>query len=56
MAGGRRWREWRPLVVTQAFDGTLIRATTEYDGLGRVARQSRPYFDGATPRWRQASY
>jgi RHS repeat-associated protein len=44
------------VTLTQGFDGTLIRVSSEHDTLGRIVRQTRPYFEGATPQWQQASY
>lgn len=40
----------------QGFDGTLIRKDTQFDGLGRVAQVSRPYYSGATPVWTTFTY
>src|SRR5262249_3453310 len=41
----------------QAFDGSLSRIATEYDGLGRVQRKSRPYFVASgSPQWTTFTY
>ncbi|MGJ4945582.1 RHS repeat-associated core domain-containing protein [Bradyrhizobium sp. HKCCYLS1011] len=42
---------------SQGFDGSTIRATTSYDGLGRVSQTSRPYFvNGGTPQYTTLTY
>ncbi|WP_244425208.1 RHS repeat domain-containing protein [Bradyrhizobium sp. STM 3843] len=42
---------------SQGFDGSTIRATTSYDGLGRVSQTSRPYFvNGGTPQYTMLTY
>jgi YD repeat-containing protein len=42
---------------TQGFDGRTVRATKQYDALGRVSRTSRPYFlSGGTPQLSTFSY
>ena len=42
---------------TEGFDGSAIRAATQYDAQGRVAQKSRPYFvSGGTPRWTSYTY
>jgi RHS repeat-associated protein len=42
---------------TEGFDGSAIRAATEYDAQGRVAQKSRTYFvSGGTPRWTSYTY
>ena len=44
-------------VDTEGFDGSAIRAATQYDAQGRVAQKSRPYFvSGGTPRWTTYTY
>ena len=41
---------------TAGFDGTLVRKDTQYDGFGRVAQVSLPYFDVAAPVWTVYAY
>ena len=42
---------------TEGFDGSPIRAETDYDALGRVEKKSRPYFvTGGTPKWTTYTY
>jgi RHS repeat-associated protein len=42
---------------TQGFDGSIVRASKQYDSLGRVWKVSRPYFvSGGTPQWTTYSY
>jgi RHS repeat-associated protein len=42
---------------SQGFDGSLIRASTQYDSFGRVKQTSRPYFvNGGTPVFTVPSY
>ncbi|WP_291849246.1 RHS repeat-associated core domain-containing protein [Bradyrhizobium sp.] len=42
---------------TQGFDGAAVRATRQYDALGRVSQTSRPYFlAGGTPQLTTYSY
>ena len=42
---------------TEGFDGSAIRAATQYDAQGRVAQKSRPYFvSGGSPRWTTYTY
>jgi RHS repeat-associated protein len=37
---------------TQGFDGSVVRASQQYDSLGRVSKVSRPYFvSSGTPGW-----
>jgi RHS repeat-associated protein len=37
---------------TQGFDGSPVRASKQYDALGRVSKTSRPYFaTNGTPQW-----
>jgi RHS repeat-associated protein len=42
---------------TQGFDGSTIRVSKQYDNLGRLLKQSRPYFvAGGTPQWTTYTY
>jgi RHS repeat-associated protein len=42
---------------SQGFDGSAIRASTQYDAFGRVAQRSRPYFvSGGTAQWTVVTY
>ncbi len=42
---------------TQGFAGQTIRQASEYDALGRMSKQSRPYFlSGGTPAWTTFAY
>jgi YD repeat-containing protein len=42
---------------TQGFDDSLIQTSKQYDGFGRLAQQSRPYFvSGGTARWTTYQY
>jgi RHS repeat-associated protein len=42
---------------TQGFDGSWIESQTQYDGLGRVSKKSRPFFvSGGTPQWTTYTY
>jgi YD repeat-containing protein len=42
---------------TQGFDGSIVRASTQYDALGRVSQTSRPYLlASGTPQWTTPSY
>ena len=41
---------------SQGFDGRKVRIDTEYDALGRIARQSEPYFSGERIYWTAATY
>ena len=42
---------------TQGFDGSTVRATRQYDALGRVSQSSRPYFvTGGTPQLTTYTY
>ena len=42
---------------TEGFDGSAIRAATQYDAQGPVAQKSRPYFvSGGSPRWTTYTY
>ncbi len=42
---------------TQGFDGSTIRVSKQYNGIGMVQQQSRPYFlPGGTPQWTSYSY
>ncbi len=42
---------------TEGFDGSAIRAATQYDAQGRVTQKSRPYFvSGGSPRWTTYTY
>lgn len=41
----------------QGFDGSNIRAATQYDGNGRVLQTSRPYYTSSgTPHWTSFTY
>jgi len=42
--------------VAQGFDGRWIYSDTEYDNLGRVKRQSEPYYSGDSKHWTTLSY
>ena len=41
---------------TQGFDERTIRVSKQYDSLGRLEKQSRPYFVGDTPPWTTFTY
>jgi YD repeat-containing protein len=42
---------------TQGFDGSTVRASTQYDALGRVSQTSRPYLAAnGTPQWTIPTY
>ncbi len=42
---------------TQGFDGSAIRVAKQYDSLGRLLKQSRPYFAASgTPQWTTYAY
>ena len=42
---------------TQGFDGSTVRATRQYDALGRVSQSSRPYFvTGGSPQLTTYTY
>lgn len=41
---------------SRGFDGAKIFSDTEFDGKGRLARASRPYFEGSSPFWTQFTY
>jgi RHS repeat-associated protein len=42
---------------TQGFDGSIVRASRQYDSLGRVLKVSRPYaVVGGTPQWTTYTY
>src|SRR5262249_40120469 len=42
---------------TQGFDGSWIQVFTRYDGLGRVAQKTRPFFqNGGTAQWTVYTY
>jgi len=42
--------------AAQAFDGRWVYKDTEYDGQGRVAKASRPYFAGGAVYWSTSNY
>lgn len=42
--------------ATQGFDARWIYKDTQYDGLGRVAQASRPYFAGEAIYWSRSEY
>ena len=41
---------------TQGFDATAVYQDTAYDAAGRMARVSRAYYAGETPRWARFRY
>src|SRR5262249_1782321 len=42
---------------TQGFDGSWIQVFTQYDGFGRVAQKTRPFFqNGGTAEWTVYTY
>ena len=42
--------------ATQGFDGRWVYKDTQYDGQGRVAQVSRPYFAGEAVYWSRSEY
>lgn len=42
--------------ATQSFDGRWVYKDTQYDGQGRVAKASRPYFAGGAVYWATSNY
>jgi len=42
--------------VARGFNGSWIYSDTEYDNLGRVNKQSEPYYSGASKHWTTLSY
>ncbi|WP_316228456.1 RHS repeat-associated core domain-containing protein [Bradyrhizobium sp. SZCCHNR1039] len=48
----------RPIASdSQGFDGSMVRTSKQYDSLGRVKQQSRPYFaSGGTAQWATFTY